>query len=61
MKSASILALAGIAVAADYADFEVTGIHAHQPNGDKFSYYSIELNVTSQSGDSGPTSSYCYQ
>lgn len=58
MKSVSLLALGGIAAAADYPDFTIPHLAAHQPNGDKFSYYNLEFNVTSQNGGS-PSTSWC--
>lgn len=58
MKSVSILALNGTAIAANYADFKVPNLAVHQPSGAKFDYYNIEFNVTSQSGDS-PTTAWC--
>ena len=58
MKPISILALAGIAAAADYPDFIVPNLETNQPNGDKFGYYWIEFNVTSEKGDSH---SWCYR
>jgi hypothetical protein len=60
MKTTSILALAGIAVAVDYADFEVHHLKANMPNGDKFGYYYVDFNVTSQAGAS-PSTSWCYK
>jgi hypothetical protein len=62
MKTAStILALAGtcIAAAADYADFEVPSLRVNMPNGERFNYYWIDFNVTTQSGAS-PATSWCY-
>lgn len=58
MKPVSILALAGTAIAANYADFKVPNLAVHQPQGAKFNYYWIEFNVTSESGDS-PSTSWC--
>jgi hypothetical protein len=51
MKPVSILALAGMAAAADYPDFTIPHLATNQPNGDKFGYYWIEFNVTSENGD----------
>jgi hypothetical protein len=59
MKTGSILALAGIAAAADYADFKVPRLTTNMPNGYKFGYWNIDFNVTSQSGAS-PSTSWCY-
>jgi hypothetical protein len=58
MKSVSILALAGTAAAAKYADFKIPYLTTHKPNGEKFNYYRIEFNVTSKNGDS-PSTSWC--
>jgi hypothetical protein len=58
MKPVSILALAGLAAAADYPDFTIPNLATNQPNGDKFGYYWIEFNVTSDNGDS-PSTSWC--
>jgi hypothetical protein len=60
MKTGFILALAGIAAAVDYADFEVHHLKANMPNGDKFGYYYVDFNVTSQAGAS-PSTSWCYK
>ena len=57
MKPVSILAIAGIAAAADYPAFTVPHLTTNQPNGDKFGYYLIDFNVTSENGDSP---SFCY-
>jgi hypothetical protein len=51
MKPISILALAGLAAAADYPAFTVPYLTTNQPNGDKFSHYWIDFNVTSETGD----------
>jgi hypothetical protein len=59
MKTASLLALAGVAAAVDYADFEVPSLRVNMPNGEKFGYYWIDFNVTTQSGAS-PATSWCY-
>ncbi|KAM0716477.1 hypothetical protein Q7P37_007922 [Cladosporium fusiforme] len=60
MKSTTILALAGAVAAADYANFDIPWLEAHQPSGQKFDYYNLEFNVTSSNGDT-PTSAYCRQ
>jgi hypothetical protein len=60
MKTGFILALAHIAAAVDYADFEVHHLKANMPNGDKFGYYYVDFNVTSQAGAS-PSTSWCYK
>lgn len=58
MKPMSILALAGIAAATNYADFVIPYLSTHQPNGDKFSYYNIDFNVTTQTG--GAHTAWCF-
>jgi len=60
MKTGYILALASIAAAVDYADFEVHNLKANMPNGYKFGYYYVDFNVTSQAGAS-PVTSWCYK
>jgi hypothetical protein len=60
MKTGSILALASLAAAADYADFEVHHLEANMPNGYKFGYYYVDFNVTSQAGAT-PSTSWCYK
>lgn len=59
MKIASILTLAGIAAAVEYADFEIPYLRTYMPNGYKFSVWTVEFNVTSQSGPS-PATSWCF-
>jgi hypothetical protein len=51
MKPISILALTGLAAAADYPAFTVPYLTTNQPNGDKYSHYWIDFNVTSENGD----------
>lgn len=51
MKPISILALAGLAAAVDYPAFTIPHLATNQPNGDKFGYYWIDFNVTSENGD----------
>jgi hypothetical protein len=60
MKTASILAFAGVAAAVDYVDFKVHNLKANMPNGYKFGYYYVDFNVTSQAGAS-PSTSWCYR
>jgi hypothetical protein len=59
MKSVSMLALAGTAAAASYPDFKISHLSTHQPSGEKFGYYHIDFNVTSENGGS-PVTSWCY-
>jgi hypothetical protein len=51
MKAISVLALTGLAAAADYPAFTVPNLATNQPNGDKWGYYWIDFNVTSEKGD----------
>jgi hypothetical protein len=59
MKSVSMLALAGTAAAASYPDFKIPHLSTHQPSGEKFGYYHIDFNVTSENAGS-PVTSWCY-
>jgi hypothetical protein len=58
MKSISMLALAGTAAAATYPDLKIPHLSTHQPSGEKFDYYHIDFNVTSENGGS-PSTSWC--
>jgi hypothetical protein len=58
MKSISMFALAGTAAAATYPDFKIPHLSTHQPSGEKFDYYHIDFNVTSENGGS-PSTSWC--
>lgn len=59
--ASALLASAAVALAQDYAPFEIPHMSTHQPNGNpagQVNYYNIDFNITSKNGDS-PQTGYC--
>lgn len=53
---------ATVALAQDYAPFEIPYMSTHQPNGNpagQVDYYNIDFNITSKNGDS-PQTGFCF-